>query len=290
MERKGILVVANLGLDPALAMAVVITNIWQVKGVETISGYEEMPGLSNYFIQQDCVNDNLKLIIDNQELLILIGYSNEPGLVDLINKLRKEITIIIIGECCSTYLASRIINYKVDVDYLQAAATWCLKKKIELSEEVLEACTTNEKEVSNQIVQRYEYAWSVVYNIDIEDHREQAKFHLDFVDEIVYGETNEQIEEMIELYQKMNKETKRLKRHVQDLGYGIGFIKGGSKPFFRADALSAIKGGYLVKIVEYSKDNKTRHIVFYTPKTREFRTSDVTINDGPFRLGVIGQN
>jgi hypothetical protein len=289
MEKKGILVVANLGLDPALAMAIIMTNIWQVKGVEAISYGEEMVGLSNYFFQPDCVTESLKMIIDNQELLVLIGYHDEPGLIDLINELKKEMTIIIIGECCSTYLASLIINYQVHADYLQAAVTWCLKKKIELSENILQACK-GEKEVSDQIVQRYEKAWSTVYNLNIEDYKKQADFHLDFVDEIVYGEENKRIEKMIKLYKKMGKETRRLRKRVQDLGYSIGFIKASSKPFFIASALSAIKGGYLVKIVEYEKDDKTKHIVCYDQKIRALQISDVIINDGPFKLGVIGQN
>jgi hypothetical protein len=74
------------------------------------------------------------------------------------------------------------------------------------------------------------------------------------------------------------------------LGYGIGFIKAGSKPFFRAGALTAIKGGYLVKIVEYIKNNQIEHIVFYDSKTKVFDTNDVTINDGPFQIGTIGEN
>jgi hypothetical protein len=88
----------------------------------------------------------------------------------------------------------------------------------------------------------------------------------------------------------MNRETHRLAHHVQDLGYGIGFIKAGSKPFFRAGALTAIKGGYLVKIVEYIKNNQIEHIVFYDSKTKVFDTNDVTINDGPFQIGTIGEN
>lgn len=289
MEKKGILIVANLGLDPALAMAVVTTNIWQVKGAAASSYSEEMVSLSNYFLQSDCITESLKMIIDNQELLVLIGYRDEPGLVDLIKELRKGMTIIIIGECCSTYLASRIINYKVDPDYLQAAATWCLKKKMELSEDILQACE-GEKEVSNQIIERYEHAWAAVYNLDIENYERQANFHLDFVDEIVYGEENKQIKKMIKLYKKMNKETKRLRKSVQDLGYSIGFIKAGAKPFFKASALSAIRGGYLVKVVEYEKDNQTKHIVCYDQKIKALEIKDIRIEDGPFKIGVIGQN
>lgn len=289
MERKGILIAANMGLDPALAMAVIMANIWQVKGIEASSYGDEIAGLSSYFLQPDGITESLKLIINNQELLVLIGYHDEPGLIDLIKELRKEMTVIIIGEYCSTYLASKVINYKVEADYLQAAATWCLKKKIELSEDVLQACV-GEKEISNQIIQRYEQAWLAVYNLDIEDYQKQASFHLDFVSEIVYGEENKRIEKMIKLYQKMDKETRQLRKLVQDLGHSIGFIKANSKPFFMSSVLSAIKGGYLVKVIEYKKNNKTKHIVCYDQKVRAMKNSDITVNEGPFQLGVIGQN
>lgn len=294
MEKKGIVIAANMGLDPALAMALVTTNIRRVQGISEdsiLSRYsnEASHGLAYYFIQQDYIAEDLKLVINDQELLIIIGYPETPQLLALANELMKKMTVMIVGRCCSTFLVSQLVDYQVDVDYLQAAASWCLKKKIELPEKILQACIGNE-ETAEQIIKRYERAWSIVYNLDIRDYVEHAKFHVEFIDEIIYGESSRYIEKKLKLYHRMNKETHRLAHHVQDLGYGIGFIKAGSKPFFKASALTAIKGGYLVKIIEYMKNNKTEHIVFYDSKTKVFDTKDVTINNGPFQIGVIGEN
>lgn len=294
MEKKGIVIAANMGLDPALAMALVTTNIRRVQGISEnniLSRYsnEASHGLAYYFIQQDYVAEDLKLVIDNQELLIIIGYPETPQLLALANELMKKMTVMIVGCCCSTFLISQLVDYQVDADYLQAAASWCLKKKIELPEKILQACIGNE-ETAEQIIKRYERAWSIVYNLDIRDYAEHAKFHVEFIDEIIYGESSRYIEKKLKLYDRMNKETHRLAHQVQDLGYGIGFIKASSKPFFRASALTAIRGGYLVKIIEYIKNNQTEHIVFYDSKTKVFDTKDVTINDGSFQIGIIGRN
>ncbi|MFZ2310801.1 MAG: hypothetical protein WAW11_04650 [Patescibacteria group bacterium] len=294
MEKKGIVIAANMGLDPALAMALVTTNIRRVQGISEdnlLSKYsnEAAHGLDHYFIQQDCVAESLKLVIDNQELLILIGYPETPQLINLANELMNKMTVMIIGHYCSTFLISQLIDYQVDVDYLQAAASWCLKKKIKLSEKVVKACTGDEN-IAKGIIERYERAWSIVYNLDIRDYAEHAKFHAKFTDEIIHGKDSRYIKKKLRLYDLMNKETHRLAHHVQDLGFGIGFIKASSKPFFKANALTAIKGGYLVKIIEYMRNNQTEHIVFYDSKTKVFDTKDVTINDGPFQIGVIGEN
>jgi hypothetical protein len=92
MERKGIIIAANMGLDPALAMALVATNIRKVQGISDNNLFhhyndEASNGLAYYFIQQDYVAEDLKLIIDNQELLIIIGYPETPQLIALANEL-----------------------------------------------------------------------------------------------------------------------------------------------------------------------------------------------------------
>lgn len=294
MKKKGIVIAANFGLDPALAMALITSNITQVRKntINSASVYDEEnepSPLMNYFIPEDYICEDLQQIINHQELLILIGYPEEPQLLNLIEELSEKLVVMFIGNRCSTYLTSKLIEGTVDTDYLQAAAKWCLDQGITLRKSVLNSCQ-GDKEIADEIIQRYEAAWLVVFNIDMKDLKEQAVFHLEFVEEIMYGDASDYIEKKLELRKKMLRETRRLANQVQDLGNGIGIIKTGSKPFFKAQVLTAIKGGYLVKIVEYIKKLEIEHLVFYDLKTTKIAIGDVQTKKGPFDLGVIGKN
>lgn len=292
MEKKGVIIAANFGLDPALALALITAHMAQVRGIHFQGNYSEegsQPPLFHYFIPEDYICEDLEQIIKNQELLILVGYPKEPQLLNLINKLSEKLAVMFVDNRCATYLVSNMIKGQVESDYLLAAAKWCGYNGIELRPKVLAACQGDET-TANEIIKRYEAAWVTVFNLDMKDLQEQARFHLAFVDEIIYGDTSDYIEKILRLKEKMTRETHKLTQQVRDLGYGIGLIKTGSKPFFKAQALTNIQGGFLVKVVEYIKKEKIEHLIFYDLKTAAIKMNDVQTKDGPFELGVIGQN
>lgn len=125
MEKKGVIIAANFGLDPALALALITAHMAQVQGTHFQSNYNEeglQPPLFHYFIPEDYICEDLEQIIKNQELLILVGYPEEPQLLNLINELSEKLAVMFIGNRCSTYLVSNMIKGQVESDYLLAAA------------------------------------------------------------------------------------------------------------------------------------------------------------------------
>lgn len=297
MERTGITIISNFGLDPIIAVSIIATGIINACHIKTnnmglklecVEIDAKEPELATYYIPTDYLLEDLEKNLGNEELLIIVGYPETNGLSRLLNQISQRMKVILIGNQCSAYLASTILNVPAETDYLQAAAMWCELRGMKLKESVLRACSGN-KEIGAGIHKRYEDAWKVNFNLHISALSDQAYFHSEFAKELIHSCASKYIEGLLSLTKEMEKETNLLLEDLQDLGQGIGMIRTGSKPFFKVDALKHIIDFYLVAIVEYVHDNKKEHIIVYRNQLN-FKVTDVQILEGELKLHPSGYN
>lgn len=297
MEKTGITIISNFGLDPVIAVSIIATgilNACEIKAdnlglkIEYVQIDTMSPELAVYYIPAVYILEDLEGKLGSEELLIVVGYPETHNLEKLLSKISQRMNVILIGNQCSAYLASTILNIPPEADYLQAAMMWCELQGMKLKESVLEACAGNEN-IGRNIYYRYETAWKVNFNLDVTNLNNQAYFHSEFANELTHGCISKYIEGLLSLKKEMEKETDLLLQDLQDLGQGIGIIRTGSKPFFKVDALKRITDAYLVGIIEYVQDNKKEYIIIYRNQLN-FKTTDVKIIEGGIIPRPLGQN
>lgn len=311
------LIVANLGLDPCLAVSLIIENLNRINTLKpqgrpkgAMIEYDEIcqgsylnegddeddeddekeysvPGVC--FCNEVDLYDTISKLIYNPKIIFLVGYDTLVIREEIIGLFRKDQRVLYTSQLCAAVsvvkLMNKNLNHNKSTKLKLTAAHIFYKEYEEISLDKKYLITKRQRNKAEKIVNYYVNSWSIAYNLFFDDVAYLNKFHHEFLAELIFNDASKFIGDLFSLEAKMEEETKKLIGKEVSQGEGIFLLKTGSQAFFKTEILEDMKNkGYPVSVIEYIK-NLEKHII-----TVDFN-QDITYKKGSFqKCELLGKN
>lgn len=323
MERKEIVIFANIGLDSCLAVSLIMDNINNLNGVDYVS-----PDFDNCYLQDEslkrggeCNDFNEededqfeKIRIDEEHVsTVIIFFCFEKFLLEATNELIKEQAVIFLVDysqetnaiifnkhsktgqeyvCISEYYCALSVARMMKTDYRQIHYFNILvAASIIVTEDYLQQASGLDYRIgkkmrkkAEKIIDEYNALLKIVYNIS-NDPELISKFNFEFMYQVLNQKPNPYIAKIFSKEKEMAAETLRLMNKIIDLGNGIGLVKTGSKNFFKTDILKIMADKkFCFCSIQYIKDLELMTLSLGLRDT-------LYLQRGPFVLDeILGKN
>lgn len=316
MERKEIVIFANIGLDSCLAVSLIMDNINNLKGIDYICpevNDDDQEG--KYLNEEDDDEDDLteedfeqeyesdiivffcyeKLVLEaasdlikEQALIFLVGYSPETNtqILDKNGKTGQE--YVSTGEIYCTLSIAQMM----ETDYRQTHYFNILvAASIIVTEDYLQQASglpyligKKIRRKAEKIIDDYNTSSKIVYNV-YSDPEFISRFNFEFMYQVLNKKPNPFIVKIFSKEKEMVAETCRLISKITDEGNGIGLVKTGSKNFFKTDILQIMaEKKFCFCTVQYIKDLELMTLSLGLGDT-------LYLQHGPFVLDeILGKN
>jgi len=309
------LIVANLGLDPCLAVSLIIENINRINTLKpqgrpkgAMIEYDEIcqgsylnegdddeddekefsvPGVC--FCNELDLYDTISKLVNDPKIIFLVGYDTLVIKEEIIGLFRKDQRVLYTSQYCSAVsvvkLMNKNLNQSKSIRLKLAAAHIFYKEYEEISLDKKYLITKRLRNKAEKIVNFYVNSWSIAYNLFFDDVAHLNRFHHEFLAELIFNDPSKFIGDLFSLEEKMEEETKKLVGKEVNQGEGIFLLKTGSRPFFKTEILEDMKNkGYPFSVIEYIK-NLEKYII-----TVDFN-QDITYKKGSFqKCELLGKN
>jgi hypothetical protein len=322
MERE-LLIMANLGFDQCLAASLLIENINGIEGLEDFNVltdgllyynnlYQYGDGLFNENLDNDHEDDDGEEIDPRPDfvtvcfcnevdlaktvsqlprkpnVVFLVGYNEQMISKDIICLFKPESLVFFTMEFCTTKAVAQIIqkNYKDHYYNLRIAAANIFCEEYQNINSVPKLLITKKMRQEAQIiVDDYMDAWTVAYNIFMNDIVNLNRFHHEFLNRLIFGGPNDFINSLNSVNKEMEIETEKLRHKIKHLGHGIFLLRAGSQRFFKIDIIQEMyEKGCPFFAIEYIHNLEKKVIAI------DFRCHTYYEN-GPFKKNkLIEQN
>ena len=311
--KTELLIVANLGLDPCLAVSLIIENINHIEALKshsrpkgTMIEYDEIYQDSylnegddeddeNYSVPGICfcnevdLYDTISKLIYDPKIIFLVGYDTLVIREEIIGLFRKDQRILYTSQLCATLSVIKFMNKNLNQSKstkLKLAVAHIFYKDYEgISLDKKYLITKRQRNKAEKIVNYYVNSWSIAYNLFFDDVTYLNRFHHEFLAELIFDDASKFIGDLFSLEAKMEEETKKLVGKEVGQGEGIFLLKTGSQAFFKTEILENMKNkGYPFSVIEYIKKLE-KHII-----TVDFN-QNITYKKGAFqKCELLGKN
>lgn len=312
------LIVANLGLDPCLAVSLIIENLNRIKTLKpqgrpkgAMIKYDEIcqgsylnevddddddendekeysvPGIC--FCNELDLYDTISKLVYDPKIIFLVGYDTLVIKEEIVGLFRKDQRVLYTSQFCSAVsvvkLMNKNLNQSKSTKLKLATAHIFYKEYEEISLDKKYLITKRLRNKAEKIIDYYVNSWSIAYNLFFDDVAYLNRFHHEFLAELIFNDASKFIGDLFSLEIKMEEETKKLIGKETNQGEGIFLLKTGSQPFFKTEILEDMRNkDYPFSVIEYIK-NLEKYII-----TVDFN-QNITYKKGTFqKCELLGKN
>jgi hypothetical protein len=241
------------------------------------------------FCDEELVMTNAWKITNGYALIFLIGYQDVTFRKILKNVLSDNQEMITLGQTCSTLLLAQAIEWGPRRDHwanIRIAASFLWQQEY-LGMKIYPPYPVGKKtrRQAEKIINDFRYSWKIAYNLYKDDSQKFHLFFVEFMNQVANDIKSQFIKELLELESELIAETLKINQEITDQGQGIGYVKTGTRQFFKTDVLLQMNHkGYCHGVIEYQDQKETKTL------NCNFNRQAYTV-DGPFKKSeMISRN
>ena len=241
------------------------------------------------FCDESEVITNAWKVTSGYALVFLIGYSEQTFRKMIDSVLYEDQEIMSLEEIYSCLLLSELIDWGPRKDHwtnLRIAASMIWQQDyMNFAIDLPYLIGKKMRKEAEKIIDNYRDSWKIAYNLYSDDPENLHLFFVEFMNEVANDVTSQFIKELIELEPELTKETLKISKQITDQGQGIGFVRAGTKKFFKTDTLLKMTSdGFCHSVIEYKHNDQVKTL------NSTFRRQ-VYVLKGAFKKdSSIGQN